>query len=116
MSAKSLACGAVFLAVILLTFGTTARAAEPGLVTKWLSTAMKIDECVRTAERALRAAQFARVDIKGDSDTDKNAFANRGNYVASVNCIEEKGVAYFVVAGPDVDAAERYVNAIMDKF
>lgn len=92
MSTKSLVAGTALLSAALLTLGSAPGAAETGMTTKWLSTSMKVDECVRQAERALRAAQFTRVDIKGDSNTDKNVFGDRGNYSASVNCIEEKGL------------------------
>ena len=114
MAVRSLV--AASLSVGLLTRGSVARAAEPAIVTKWLSTTMPIRECTQQAEKALRANQFTRVDVVGDSKTDKNVFGNRGNYVASINCITEKEIAYFVVSGPDSDTTQKYVDALQDKF
>ena len=71
---------------------------------------MELQECLRTAERTLRANQFVDINFTGENK-DKSVSGARGNYVASINCLQVKELAYFVVVGPDGDQAERYIQA-----
>ena len=50
------------------------------------------------------------------NDTDRTAVAVRGNDAASVNCVEEKEMAYVVVTGSSSKETDRYVTATLGKF
>ena len=45
-----------------------------------------------------------------------SVFGERGDYSAMVRCATEKGVIFFVIAGPEVERVDRYVDDVSDGF
>jgi hypothetical protein len=106
---KAIAIGAAAGALMALT--SPAAIAGPSMSTKWNSTTLNLERCKARAEDALREAGFRDVKVLQFS-----VFAERGEYSAMVRCATDKEVVFFVVAGPQVDRANRYVDEIGDGF
>lgn len=113
--AGSFAVGAASLAVAVLMLGTTAHAEPPNIHTEWRTTTMSVAECIRTGERVLRATGFVNIVFNGDNK-DKNVWGDRGNYSVTIECVPEKELALFVVAGPNLDQANRLLDDVLAKF
>ena len=90
---------------------STAALAGPSMSTKWNNTDLSLDRCKSRAEKALADAGF-----KGIKVLNYSVFAERGDYSAMVRCATDKSIAFFVVAGPQVERCNRYVDDIGDGF
>jgi hypothetical protein len=109
MTIKTFAGSAALLAGIF-SFGSTALAG-PAVTTNWQETTLSFQECLQRGESAMRSAGFGRFERTGQS-----VFAQRGDYTASVRCLEDKEIAFFVVAGPAQSDTKRYMDTIYNKF
>ena len=79
----------------------------------WLSITISQDECVRRGSAAVRDNSFnTRFEVLGNS----SIYGERGDYTALVRCAADKGIAYFVVAGPTGSICSKHMNAIRDGF
>jgi hypothetical protein len=85
--------------------------AGPSVSTKWSETTLNLERCKTRAESAVRDAGFRGVKVLQFS-----VFGERGDYSAMVRCATDKGLVYFVVAGPQVDRTNRYVENIGEGF
>ena len=90
---------------------STAALAGPSMSTKWNNTDLSLDRCKSRAEEALREAGFRGIKVLNYS-----VFAERGDYSAMVRCATDKQMVFFVVAGPQVERTNRYVDDIGDGF
>lgn len=92
----------------------TVAQAEPGLSTSWQSTTLSLSQCLNRAENALRDSGFsANFQIVGES-----AFGGSRDdaYVASVRCLPDQGIVFFIVSGPISDQAASYRERIAQNF
>ena len=92
-------------------FVSTPALAGPSMSTKWNSTTLTLELCKARAEEALREAKFTGIKVLNYS-----VFAERGDYSAMVRCATDKEMVFFVVAGPQVERTNRYVDDIGDGF
>ena len=99
------------LAAAVSVLSGTAAFAGPSMSTKWSNTTLSLERCKSRAEDALRDAKFRSVKVLQYS-----VFAERGDYSAMVRCATEKGVVFFVIAGPEVDRTNRYLDDVSDGF
>ena len=99
---------ALGLAVSLV---STPAMAGPSMSTKWNNTKLSLERCKQRAEDALREAGF-----KGIKVLQFSVFAERGDYSAMVRCATDKEVVFFVIAGPQVERTNRYVDDVGDAF
>ena len=90
---------------------STAALAGPSMSTKWSNSTLNLDRCKSRAEEALRDAKFTGIKVLNYS-----VFAERGDYSAMVRCATDKQMVFFVVAGPQVERCNRYVDDIGDGF
>ena len=100
----------VFAAAVSF-LGGSAAFAGPSMSTKWNTTTLSLERCKSRAEDALRDAKFQSIKVLQYS-----VFAERGDYSAMIRCATEKGVVFFVIAGPEVDRTNRYVDDVTDGF
>jgi hypothetical protein len=96
---------------VLATLIGSAAFAGPSMSTRWNNTSLNLERCKARAEDALREAGFRDVKVLQFS-----VFGERGDYSAMVRCATDKEVVFFVVAGPQVERANRYVDEIGDGF
>ena len=90
---------------------SSAALAGPSMSTKWNDTTLSLERCKERAERALRDANFSGIKVLNYS-----VFGERGDYSAMVRCATDKTMVFFVVAGPQVERTNRYVDDIGDGF
>lgn len=87
--------------------------AGPSMSSAWLSITISQDECIRKGTRSIREQSFnTRFEVLGNS----SIYGERGDYTALVRCAADKGMVYFVVAGPTGSVCSRHMNAIRDNF
>ena len=101
----------VVLAVAVSLLGSTAAFAGPSMSTKWTTTTLSLERGKSRAEDALRDAKF-----RGVKALQYSVFGERGDYSAMVRCATEKGVIFFVIAGPEVERVNRYVDDVSHGF
>ena len=90
---------------------STAALAGPSMSTKWNNTNLSLERCKARAEEAMRSANFRDIKVLNYS-----VFGERGDYSAMVRCATDKTMVFFVVAGPEVERCNRYVDDIGDGF
>jgi hypothetical protein len=101
----------IVLAAAMSLLGGAAALAGPSMSTKWNTTTLTLDRCKDRAEDSMREARFKNVKVLQYS-----VFGERGDYSAMIRCATEKGVVFFVVAGPQVDRTNRYVDEVSEGF
>src|SRR5262245_34983375 len=85
----------------------TAAVAGPSMSSAWLEITISQDDCVKQGSAAVRKTSFnTRFEVVANA----SVFGERGDYTALVRCAADKGIAYFVVAGPRSADASRYMN------
>ena len=106
----SVGAGVIILAAVA---AVPSVMAGPSMSSAWLAITVSQDECVRRGSAAMRASSFtARFEVLGNN----SIYGARGDYSALVRCATDKGIAYFVVAGPKGDLCNSHMNAIRDGF
>ena len=101
----------ILFAAALAMLGGSAAIAGPSMSTKWNTTTLSLDRCKARGEDALREAKF-----KGIKVLNYSVFGERGDYSAMIRCATDKGVVFFVIAGPEVERTNRYVDDVSDGF
>jgi hypothetical protein len=87
--------------------------AGPSMSSAWLSITIGQDDCIRRGTSSMREQSFnTRFEVLGNS----SIYGERGDYTALVRCAADKGIVYFVVAGPTGAICSRHMNAIRDNF
>jgi hypothetical protein len=105
----SLGAGALFGALAIV----PSAMAGPAMSSAWLVINVSQEECVRRGTAAVRGNKFTtRIEVAGDAAIS----GERGEYTAMVRCVAEKGIAYFIVAGPRGGMSLDHMNAIRDSF
>ena len=87
---------------------STAAVAGPSMSTKWNDTDLSLERC----RRALRSA--APANFRGIKVLTYSVFAERGDIPRC--CATDKTMVFFVVAGPEVERTNKYVDDIGDNF
>lgn len=96
----------------LLAIPDVAAAASTSMTSRWEETDLDFEACRARMAVVVRQGGFT----KNVTVNPSSIYAERGNYTALVRCLKDKGVVFFVVAGPDTKTAERYNDLIADKF
>ena len=79
----------------------------------WVSIDVSQDECIKRGTQSMRNSSFSsNFEVLGKA----SIFGERGEYTALVRCAADKGIVYFVVAGPRGDTCVNHMNAIKDGF
>jgi hypothetical protein len=105
----------VIAGVVLLGAASTVPSvmAGPSMSSAWLAITVNQEECVKRASSAVQDNSFnTRFEVVGNS----SVYGERGDYTALVRCAAEKGMVYFVVAGPKGDICSKHMNAMRDGF
>jgi hypothetical protein len=84
----------------------------PALSTNWKDTDLAQDDCVARAEQVARDAGLTtKLEKVGQS-----IFGENGDYTGWVRCIADKNIVVFVVAGPELEEARKFLRAMVDAF
>lgn len=87
--------------------------AGPSMSSAWLAITVNQDECIKRGSQSVHDSSFnTRFEVLGNS----SIYGERGDYTALVRCAADKGIVYFVVAGPTGNICSKHMNAIRDGF
>ncbi|WP_194517273.1 hypothetical protein [Deinococcus aquiradiocola] len=90
----------------------TGLATGVGMSNTWLDMTGSKARCIQQATTAVKKAGFTvNFEVSGES-----VFADQEDYSVLFRCVADKGLAYIVVAGPDSDLADQYVDDVQKGF
>jgi hypothetical protein len=99
------------LASALLAMAPSIALADISVATRWKAMAESASDCLAHAQMALFRAGFDPRDPGSQTMSGK-----RGDTVASIRCVPEQRVIFFVVAGPFAGTASRYLDELYGHF
>ncbi len=89
------------------------EAAGPAVSSNWLAITIDQNACIKKATDVTHAQSFnSNFEVLGNL----SVYGARGDYTSLVRCAADKGIVYFVVAGPQASVASKDVNALRDNF
>jgi hypothetical protein len=99
-----------FALAVMLASVSAARA-DNIIGTKWRLTGEAQGDCIRRAAIAIDGVGF-----KGGEPSSQSVSGSRGDYTASIRCVSEQRVVFFVVTGPSASAAAQLLDAIYEHY
>lgn len=109
MTHKSAVFG--LLLVFAVFAGATSAQAGPAVSTRWQDTKLTQEECLRFAEVAIQGAGFGRIERTAQSRYD-----TLGEYTAAIRCVTEYKIIFFIMAGPSLQQAPKYLDDVYNHF
>jgi hypothetical protein len=91
--------------------GATSAQAGPAVSTRWQDTKLTQEECLRFAEVAIQGGGFGRIER-----TAQSRYGTLGEYTATIRCVTEYKIIFFIVAGPSLQQAPKYLDAVYNHF
>lgn len=98
------------IAVAGFAFAGSAQAGT-AITTQWKDITMSQERCLNRAEEAVRRGNFKTLP-----HTETSRHGIRGEYTVAIRCMAEKGIVFFVVAGPSRDRTPEYMEDIYSNF
>src|SRR3954468_17956633 len=103
--------GMLALAFAAVIACTSAAGAETAVATKWRIVGEAQGDCMNHAAMAIFRAGFDKADPGSQTMSGK-----KGDYPASIRCISEQRIVFFVMSGPSADATSRYLDVLYGHF
>jgi hypothetical protein len=103
---RTLTCGFLALAVAY-----SPAVAETAIATKWRAMGEAQRDCMAHAQMAIFRAGFDAATAGSQSMSGK-----RGNFTASIRCVAEQRIVFFVLSGPSAEATARYLEVLYGHF
>jgi hypothetical protein len=103
--------GLVSLVVLIGVAIAAPAMAGPAVATKWRDVGESQVDCVAHAASAIRRLGFEVGDFGSQSSTGRN-----GDYTASIRCISDKQIAFFVMSGPEPAQVTRLLDLLYQRF
>lgn len=101
-----------FVAALLCAPAAMAQQPAPSMSTAWRSITLDQGTCIAHAQNAMRGAGLTHnYETVGQS-----VYGEVPSYTGAIRCIASKGVAFFVVAGPDVKVASQHQRNLTERF
>ena len=97
--------------IIAVASATPAAIADTAIATKWRQMQLDQDNCMSYARLAIFRTGFEKADPGSQTMSGK-----KGNYTASIRCLAEQRVIFFVVAGPDAGTVSGYLTTLYGQF
>lgn len=85
--------------------------AGPAVATKWRDTGESQNDCLGHAAWALFRAGFDAGDFGSQSRSGR-----LGDYTASIRCVADRRIVFFVLSGPDPAEVSRQLDSLYQKF
>jgi hypothetical protein len=85
--------------------------ADTAVATRWRQMQLDQDNCVSYARMAIFRAGFDKANPGSQTMSGK-----KGEYTASIRCLSEQRMVFFVVAGPDANAVAGYITTLYGRF
>jgi hypothetical protein len=108
MSARSLLLACSLLAALS---APPAAGADTAVATRWRQMQLDQDNCVSWARMAIFRTGFEKAEPGSQTMSGK-----KGEFTASIRCLSEQRMIFFVVAGPDASAVAGYLTTLYGQF
>jgi hypothetical protein len=102
---------ALLACLVFAASAPAAAAAETAIATKWRPISLDQMSCMGYAQSAIAHAGFDKAEPASQTVSGK-----RGQYTASIRCLSNERIAFFIIAGPSSDAALSYIDALYNQF
>ena len=97
--------------VIAVASASSGACADTAIATKWRLMRLDQDDCMSYARLAIFRTGFEKADPGSQTMSGK-----KGEYTASIRCLSEQRMIFFVVAGPDASAVSGYLTTLYGLF
>jgi hypothetical protein len=101
----------LLLAFSAATFLTSATLADTAIATRWKPLGETQGDCMGHAQMAIFRAGFDKSDPGSQSMSGKH-----GDYTASIRCMAEQKIVFFVTSGPSAETAAQYMDSLYGHF
>lgn len=91
--------------------GATSAQGGPAVSTRWQDTKLMQEECLRFAEVAIQGAGCERIERITQS-----RYGTLGAYAATIRCVTEHKIIFFMMAGPSLQQTPRYLDDVYNHF
>jgi hypothetical protein len=98
-------------AVIAAASAAPAAIADTAIATRWRQMRLDQENCMSYARLAIFRTGFEKADPGSQTMSGK-----KGEYTASVRCLAEQQMIFFVVAGPDARTVSGYLTTLYGQF
>ena len=105
-------CNRVLVLAILMAIAWPSFAlADTAVATKWRLVGEAQGDCMNHAAMALFRAGFDKSEPGSQTMSGKH-----GDYTASIRCISEQRIVFFVTSGPSAATTSRYLDVLYGHF
>jgi len=91
---------------------SSAASADTAIATRWRLVGEAQDDCMNRAVAAIRHSGFEQ----GLPPGSQSISGKKGDYTASIRCVSEQRVVFFVTSGPTADTAASHLNTLYGNF
>jgi hypothetical protein len=88
-----------------------AASADTTIATRWRQMRLDQDNCISYARLAIFRTGFEKADPGSQTMSGK-----KGEYTASIRCLSEQQMVFFIVAGPDSGTVSGYMTTLFGQF
>jgi hypothetical protein len=99
------------LTMLGLIAGAAPAKADTAIATRWRAMGETQDDCMNHAAMAIFRAGFDKSAPASQSMSGK-----RGEYAASIRCVAEQRIVFFVTSGPSPETTARYLDELYGHF
>jgi hypothetical protein len=103
--------GMLALAIAAAIGWSSAASADTAVATRWRLVGEAQDNCMNRAVAAIRHSGFDQGPPGSQSISGK-----KGDYTASIRCVSDQNIVFFVTSGPAADTASSYLNVLYGNF
>jgi len=101
----------ILLACLLFASAPAVATADTAIGTKWRPIALGQGDCMSYARNAIFRLGFDKSDPGSQTMSGK-----KGEFTASIRCISDAQLVFFIVAGPSPEAVQNYLNILYSQF
>lgn len=106
------AIGVIAAALVCAPAAMAQQPGAPSMSTSWRSISLDQASCIARAQTAMQSAGLTQnYETVGES-----VYGEVPSYTGAIRCIANKGVVYFVVAGPDVKLCSQHQRDLVMQF
>ena len=102
----------VLLACSLIVMSAKATAvADTAVATKWRTIALDQTDCMSYARMAI-----FRLGFEKSAPGSQSMSGKRGDYTASIRCLSDERLVFFIMAGPSPETVSSYLDVLYGQF
>ncbi len=101
----------ILLACLLFANAPAVAMADTAIGTKWRPIALDQGDCMSYARNAIFRLGFDKSDPGSQTMSGK-----KGEYTASIRCLSNEKLVFFIIAGPSPEAVQNYLNILYSQF